>query len=203
MIEWNEVWKKVDAVFGWLSEGEAKRLYELARVAPGVCVELGAFMGRSTVALAHGIETNVHALYVISIDTWIGTADSGDTGLHQTMMKEHGVSDMFELHKRNMEKAGVAPFVRRIRGRSSVEGVEWAKEWRQVPGLVFIDACHDYEAVKADFVSWDPLVPVGGFVAFHDDWAPGPKQVIEEMPAHYGRVEGSGSLTVFQKVALP
>lgn len=34
--------------------------------------------------------------------------------------------------------------------------------------LIFIDADHSYEGVKADFTAWFPKVKVDGFFAFHD-----------------------------------
>lgn len=34
--------------------------------------------------------------------------------------------------------------------------------------FIFIDGCHDYEAVKKDFYNYSPLVKSGGIVAFHD-----------------------------------
>jgi predicted O-methyltransferase YrrM len=40
---------------GWLSNDEQKALYYLARIAPGPVMEVGAFLGRSTVTIARGI----------------------------------------------------------------------------------------------------------------------------------------------------
>lgn len=34
--------------------------------------------------------------------------------------------------------------------------------------LVYIDACHSYECVVADIMSWAPKVKPGGIIAFHD-----------------------------------
>lgn len=46
--------------------------------------------------------------------------------------------------------------------------------------LVFVDACHKYELVKADIDAWLPLVKSGGWMAGHDsDW-PGVEQAVTE-----------------------
>jgi hypothetical protein len=34
--------------------------------------------------------------------------------------------------------------------------------------LVYIDACHSYDCVKADIEAWAPKVKPGGIIAFHD-----------------------------------
>ena len=47
---------------------------------------------------------------------------------------------------------------------------EWqaqAAEGAQID-VLFIDAAHDYEAVKKDIAAWVPLVRLMGVVAFHD-----------------------------------
>lgn len=36
--------------------------------------------------------------------------------------------------------------------------------------FVFIDGDHSYEGVRADWLTWSPLVGPGGIVAFHDAW---------------------------------
>lgn len=194
-----ETWEKVDTVFGWLTEEEAEALFTLANKAPwdSSIVELGAFMGRSTVALASGARMRSSAdKYVISVDVWIGTQDSSDTELHWNLIQQHG-GDLYAIHKKNLNDAGLSRWVRRIRGRTSVEGIEWAIEWDLDIGLLFIDACHDYEAVKADFDTWSKLVVPGGVVAFHDSFAPGPGRVISEVGTPFKRLPDVGSLAIF------
>ncbi len=47
--------------------------------------------------------------------------------------------------------------------------------------FVFIDADHSYEATKADFENWSPLVGDQGIIAFHDSDTPGVKRFLEEL----------------------
>lgn len=35
-------------------------------------------------------------------------------------------------------------------------------------GMVYLDAAHDYQSVKADIVSWFPKLVPGGIIGFHD-----------------------------------
>ena len=205
-MDWSDIWPHIDSIFGWLSETEAHKLYDLAqRTSPGdALIELGAFMGRSTAALAYGLTTGslpTAGRLVVSIDTWVGTKDSPDAELHSGILRQHGVTDLLDLHFDNMAARNLAHVTRRLRGTTVPYGVEWAREWHVTAGLVFIDADHRYEAVKADFESWMPLVRTGGYVAFHDAWAPGPARVIAEMPDDFVRIEGAGDLAVFQRVS--
>ena len=63
--------------------------------------------------------------------------------------------------------------------------VEASRQWAggENIGLLFIDASHDYLAVRRDFEMWSPLVCGGGFVVFDDVPAwPGPTRVVSELP---------------------
>jgi len=48
--------------------------------------------------------------------------------------------------------------------------------------MVYIDACHTYEAVKADIRTWRPKIKPGGILAGHDyaGWA-GVRQAVDEV----------------------
>ena len=41
-------------------------------------------------------------------------------------------------------------------------------EWAEPVDLLHIDGNHAYEAVRADYEKWSPLVTEGGWIAFHD-----------------------------------
>jgi hypothetical protein len=202
-MEWSSIWPKIDSVYGWLSEDEAKLLAELAketRRGENV-IELGAFMGRSTAALAFGLLEQIHCdNLVISIDTWVGTKGGAEEeGLHANLIREHGADDLFKLHAENMRRLMLHPWSKRIRGTTAGTGPEWATEWNIGVGLVFIDADHRYEAVKADFEAWSPFLPPGGKIAFHDSWAPGPSRVISELPSSFKACADAGSLAAFER----
>ena len=59
---------------------------------------------------------------------------------------------------------------------------------------MWIDASHEYEDVKHDFLSWKQHLLPGAIVAFHDFDKPGPAQVAEEYLNH------SGDFTTIQSV---
>ena len=74
--------------------------------------------------------------------------------------------------------------------------------------LLFIDADHRYEGVRADFERWSTFVRPGGHLLFHDavddgSWGttyPGVQRLVEEIAATGGpfrRVEGAGTIAHF------
>jgi predicted O-methyltransferase YrrM len=78
--------------------------------------------------------------------------------------------------------------------------------------LVFIDADHRYEGVRADFERWSALVRPGGHVLFHDavndgGWGtryPGVQRLVTEIERAGGpfrRVHGAGTIAHFVREA--
>ncbi len=61
--------------------------------------------------------------------------------------------------------------------------------------FLFIDGDHSYEGVRADWLSWSPLVRPGGVVAFHDTWPnrdrhePGVVRWVDELRHHLPSIE--------------
>lgn len=58
--------------------------------------------------------------------------------------------------------------------------------------VVYIDAAHDYESVKADILAWRPKLKPGGILAGHDygPHAPGVIQAVDELIGKPSRVYG-------------
>lgn len=181
---WAEVWPAIDSVEGWLTEKEARALYELARK-PDVhrIVELGSYKGRSAAALACGWIHNTHSGErppIWAVDLW----------------KE---DEALRYFKRRRDELGLTGAMYMARLHTAAAAFDWRAMNKEPLDLVFIDADHSYEGCRADFEAWAPLVRPGGFVAFHDNWAPGPSQVLRELPGWFQKISERDSLTVVQK----
>jgi predicted O-methyltransferase YrrM len=61
--------------------------------------------------------------------------------------------------------------------------------------VAFIDGDHTYDGVRADWLTWSPIVRPGGIVAFHDTWPneraaePGVVRWVDELRHHLPSIE--------------
>lgn len=158
---------------GFMHDEEAIALYELARSLPAgaTVVELGAWLGKSSVVLAKGVG-RIRGAQVHSIDPFSGEGDERSQTRYRNLASQlgHSIEDEF---RRNIRRHGVERLVTPIRGLSH----EAARTWATPIDLLFIDADHSYQAVLRDFDDWSPFVKVGGWIAFHDAWLTPPAGV--------------------------
>ena len=151
--DFDSAYKLINQVPGYLKSPMQERwFFNTARNAPdgAVIVEIGSFLGRSTVSFALGCKGT--AKHVYAIDLFEGDGDMYGQGDFQ---------ERFRLHVRLCE---VESYVTDIRSHS----LTVAKSWTHPIDILFIDGSHEYEDVKADFEAFFPLVKKGGIVAFHD-----------------------------------
>jgi predicted O-methyltransferase YrrM len=130
-------------------------------------VEIGSWQGRSTTVLASHTPGRVWA-----VDTWQGSeeiahllANKPEDWLYKTFLDNtKGLTNIVPLRM------------------TSLEGAEILNDSGQKFDMIFIDAAHDYESVKADIEAWLPLVEPGGLLCGHDyatGW-PGVMQAVDE-----------------------
>jgi predicted O-methyltransferase YrrM len=146
-------------VEGWLSEGQARRLWHAGKAVtpPGQIVEIGSFRGRSTIVLSRAAAEGVQ---VIAIDPHGG----GDRGPQEfTPDAERGDSDN-RLFRANLERAGVNGRVRHVRRMSN-------EAHGDVDGpidMLYVDGAHRYAPARDDIAAWGARVPAGGTMLVHD-----------------------------------
>ncbi len=163
LAQQDELW----ALQGLLwSVEEGQRLAHMAKMVPRhqAIIEVGSHKGKSTCFLAAGSSAGQGAR-VYAIDLW-DLASFNDPSV-------------FDDFRAQVRTAGLEHLITPVRGDSC----DLAATWSDKCGLLFIDGCHDYEAVKADYEAWAPLVEPGGFLAFHDyhPQFPGVERVVDEI----------------------
>lgn len=160
--EFAPVLAAVAAVEGWMTDDQARRLWQAARRvgAGGQIVEIGSFHGRSTIVLATGAADGTT---VVAIDPHGG----GDRGPNEiTPDAQRGDADHDTFHA-NLARAGVNERVRHVR-RPSGDALD------QVTGAIdvlYIDGAHRYRYAKPDIELWGERVAPGGTMLIHDSYS--------------------------------
>jgi len=157
----------------------AERLL-LLRLARGVrrgggttFVELGSYLGASACFIARGIRGGNGRARLHCVDTWRNDAMS------------EGPRDTWEEFRANVRPCGdlVVP----VRSGTVAAAAGFAGPVH----FLFVDADHDYEAVRADIRAWFPLLAPGATVAFHDvRFFPGVARAFAELVAPQAAAAG-------------
>jgi predicted O-methyltransferase YrrM len=160
-----------------LTPGEQKLLFQLAQRVPpgGTIVELGSWMGGSTIMLAAGAmaspDVKVHAVDLLRI--------TDENSLEYSDRVGGDGPDYSGMFQNNLREAGVDWRVEPIRSLT----VPAARQWKgPAINLLFIDASHYYYDVALDFIEWSVHCGEGATCAFHDygrEGAPGIKKFVD------------------------
>jgi len=158
----DEVQGVVADVEGWMTPGQARRLWTCARtVRPGrTIVEIGSFRGRSMIVLASAAEPGVE---LVAIDPHAGN----DRGPHEFEGFEEQASEDHDVFEANLVAAGVRDRVRHVR-KFSHDALS------DVPGeidLLYIDGAHRFTPARDDIVRWSAKVREGGDLLIHDSFS--------------------------------
>lgn len=171
---------------GWLTFGEARALYELARCLPDespVAVEIGSWLGRSSLVLAKGMRLKSNPV-LHCVDPF--NADGGQAGKAWYSSHDPRGGSLKAEFIANMEKHGVWDSIDLMEGYS----FHFAEKFSAEVDLLFIDGNHDYDAVVRDFSGWSKHLKRGGLIAFHDvGMHPGVTRAVEEHVLKHGQYE--------------
>ncbi len=162
MAEFTEVFSSLRDVNGWMTEDQARRLWDNARPlhAGQRIVEIGSFQGRSTVVLASASAPGVE---VIAIDPHGGN-DRGPQEIEGFVAEAEDDHQQFNA---NLERAGVRDRVTHLRKFSNAALTD-------VPGqvdLLYIDGAHRFAPASQDIRQWGDKVVMGGRMLIHDSFS--------------------------------
>jgi glycosyltransferase involved in cell wall biosynthesis len=193
-----EILERISGVGGWLRDEEAELLIQgtrraLTELDVPVVVEIGSFCGKSTIVLSSAARSINPSARVYAIDPHLG--EVGAEGSADGIRVE---PPTFERFQRNVAEAGLAEVIEPIRQRS------YDVRWRSPIAFLFIDGLHDYTSVARDFFHFEPHLPDGAYVAFHDcdDNYPGVRAFVTGLAAsgRYEEVDRAASLVVVRKM---
>ena len=152
----------VEGIEGWLSEGQARRLWDCALAVPvgGRVVEIGSFRGRSAIVLALAVGGRAE---VVAIDPHAGN-DRGPQEIHGSLDVGEGDHRAF---MENLARAGVAEAVRHVRqpSQDALDAVDGPID------LLYVDGAHRFGPARDDIARWGSRVRPGGRMLVHDSFS--------------------------------
>lgn len=170
---------------------DARFLSQQAAMCVDDIVEIGSYRGRSTIALAHGLQESGNTKNLV----YAIESHQPFVGIHGG---EFGPADRDAFYK-NVTASGLVQRIALV----NLPSENAARAWDAKIGLLFIDGDHRYEAVALDARLWIPALVHGGLVIFddarHSD--DGPSRVIDELlkSGKFKSAKGTDKLRALQK----
>jgi predicted O-methyltransferase YrrM len=162
---WMSLQRVLDEVPGWLKDLEAQELYLLARDQEmrGNILEVGCWVGRSTICLALGIKEAGRGEKVYTIDSFEGSDEHlADPNLRELIARGE-IERMFRL---NIARFEVEDVVHLIKMRSRY-ALPLCGQWKPIR-LAFVDGSHQYEDALYDITQCSHLLDANGVILIHD-----------------------------------
>lgn len=141
-------------------------------------VELGSYMGKSTLFMADAIAKSGKKIRFDAVDLWEHRPGFPTNTFFPEVIKEHGSLRNAFLHF--LASSGLSDFVNVCQG----DIVEKASSYRDGSlDFVFLDADHSYEGTRDQLLAYIPKIKPGGVLAGHDyeNGHPGVVQAVKEI----------------------
>jgi len=175
-------WENVEGSFTF------QNLYNnmVQRFNDAIFVEIGVWKGKSAIYIAEKIKESGKNIKFWAIDIFNGSGYEYDKDvLEGTLLKKYYI---------NIEP--VKDFIQTLAGDSKELHEKFENESID---FLFLDADHEYKAVKEDLRLWFPKIKKGGIMAGHDYNEPcGVKQAVDEYFL-FGAQQYMGGCWIFYK----
>lgn len=150
-----------------ISDALTRFLYEQASLVPSHqhIVEIGSFVGYSTIFLAGGGKAGFGA-GVHCVDPW-GLQPSSSYSAGEYADKLHIDDSVLKEFRGNIRRAGLEERVVEHRAYGHEEGLRWTRGPGSI-GLLFIDGDHSEWGAFIDFHHWRAWLADNAYVVFHD-----------------------------------
>jgi predicted O-methyltransferase YrrM len=156
------------------------------RARPLTVVEVGTWKGRSAVTMAETAKAlGFTRVTIICVDTWLGAPEFWTWGLNDptrgaSFRRKDGYPTVFYTFTRNAKALGHADVIAPL-PLSSAQAADVLAYYKIAADVIYVDAAHEYESVRADLQAYWKLLAPGG-VMFGDDYNcwPGVTRAVDE-----------------------
>jgi hypothetical protein len=162
-------------IHGWIDKDFDELFTRFIKPDTSTIIEVGTWKGRSTIQMANCLKkiNPATTASIIAIDTWLGAPEFWTWGLDDptrgiSLNCSQGYPQVFYTFTKNVKAYGhhniIAPLP-----ISSVQGADVLQHYNIQADIIYVDAAHEYEPVKADIEKFWRLLKRGG-VMFGDDY---------------------------------
>lgn len=130
---------------------------------PITIVELGSWVGKSAIAMAEACGCRGHVIHCY--DLW--DLSKGEDWVTNRMLEAAPSSDGDPVYRQFRTNTAVYDNIIGHRQDTVVAAASWGRQGRPID-ILYIDASHTYEAVKANIQAWLPYMADGAIVAGDD-----------------------------------
>lgn len=143
------------------------------RACPGVVVEVGSFVGESTIFMGEYLKRSGREAVIVAVDTWGGGTDHW-IKVPEKLRFWFGRPSLFYQFMGNVMARGVQDVVLPL-SVDSMTGARILKFMGIVPNMVYVDGSHEEGDVIRDYEAYWELLPKGGVMLVDDvsDFFPG------------------------------
>ena len=160
MNDLSETLAAVRGVEGWMSDDQARTLFDRAAALPpgAQIVEIGSYRGRSAIVLARAAAGS--GARVTAVDPHAGN----DRGPRQIEGSPDEGEEDHRAFRENLSRAGVADAVRHVRrpSQDALDAVDGPLD------LLYVDGAHRFGPARDDLARWGERVRPGGHMLVHD-----------------------------------
>ena len=149
--------RQYEKIEGWFNmEEQYRKLLDHVPI-NGTFVELGCWKGRSTAFLLEEVIKDGLPRAIHVVDNFIGSTNTDvEKEVYKDINKKELISEFFK-NINYVQKA--------LRSVINSDSAEAAKQFEDSSiDVIFIDAGHSYENVKADILAWLPKIKSGGII---------------------------------------
>jgi len=171
----------------------------IARLKPRIIVEVGSFVGESSIFMAKEIKAQKMDTAIIAVDTWYAGIDHWN-GAREKIKPHFGRPDLYYRFVANVIVHGCQDVIVPL-ATDSINGARILEFLGIAPDLVYVDASHENEDALRDYESyWRVLKSNGGMLC--DDVSGHFPGVVEAVARFSGTMAIKPNMVEGEKVLL-
>lgn len=160
----------------WYNDGGARRdifVRVIEQIKPKLIVEVGSFVGESSIFMAEQLKRHRSDGVVLCIDTWLGGIDHWKS-VPEKLRFHFGRPSLYYQFIGNVIQRGCHDTILPLT-LDSLNAARLLKMLQIVPDMLYIDGSHEEGDVLADYEAYWPLLISGGAFLVDDltGWFPG------------------------------